>query len=280
MQTTGARSVSVSIVTYAPHLEVLRKTLSSLSAAIGYARARSALGESVVWLVDNGPGVVWKVQLKELLANEFAETPSSAGVISGHRNVGYSRGNNLAIQRCTQNYHLVLNPDVVLEEDALFEALVFMESNGDVGMLTPSVTETNGERQYLCKRYPSVLDLLLRGFAPAEVKRFFRKRLEKYEMRDETGDNSLLDVPIASGSFMFFRRTELSQVGGFADVFFMYFEDFDLSIRIGKISRIAYVPTVKITHYGGQAAGKGLKHIAMFIRSGFIFFMRNGWKWW
>ena len=79
---------------------------------------------------------------------------------------------------------------------------------------------------------------------------------------------------------MFFRRDDLFRAGGFAEAFFMYFEDFDLSIRIGKISRIAYVPAVKIIHYGGQAAGKGPKHIAMFIRSGFTFFMHNGWKWW
>ena len=270
--------ISVSIVTYAPNLDVLRKALSSLSAAIGYARARSALGESVVWIEDNGPGLIWKTRLEELLAKEL--TSCTASVISGHGNIGYGRGNNLAIQRCAQDYHLVLNPDVVLEEAALFEALAFMEMHRDVGMLTPSVTGTNGERQYLCKRYPSVLDLLLRGFAPAAVKLFFHKRLEKYEMRDETGDNSMLDVPIASGSFMFFRRDDLFRAGGFAEAFFMYFEDFDLSIRIGKISRIAYVPAVKIIHYGGQAAGKGPKHIAMFIRSGFTFFMRNGWKWW
>jgi GT2 family glycosyltransferase len=273
-------SISVSIVTYSPNFGMLRKTLSSLSAALRYARSRRILGKSAVWMIDNGPGTIWKAQLEKLLEDELVGTGTAAGVISGHGNIGYGRGNNLTIQRCIEDYHLVLNPDVVLQEDAIFEALTFMETHSDVGMLTPSVVGVHGEREYLCKRFPSVLDLLLRGFAPAAVKHLFRVRLEKYEMREETGDKTIFDVPIASGSFMFARQTVLAQVGGFADVFFMYFEDFDLSIRVGRVSRIAYVPAVKITHFGGKAARKGLEHIVMFVRSGFIFFTRHGWKYW
>ena len=42
-----------------------------------------------------------------------------------------------------------------------------MEQHPDCGLLTPFATWEDGEVQRLCKRYPTVFDLLLRGFAPA-----------------------------------------------------------------------------------------------------------------
>ena len=89
-----------------------------------------------------------------------------------------------------------------------------------------------------------------------------------------------MDVPIVSGCFMFFRRDVLDAVGGFSPDYFLYFEDFDLSLRVSKVARIAYVPAVRIVHHGGDAARKGLKHIWMFTRSAVTFFNTHGWRWW
>ncbi|MDA4635607.1 hypothetical protein NZA98_31745, partial [Escherichia coli] len=55
----------------------------------------------------------------------------------------------------------------------------------ETGLITPKAFNPDGSTQYLCKRYPAVFDLLLRGFAPAGIKAMFRRRLERYEMRDE-----------------------------------------------------------------------------------------------
>ncbi|MGZ5096027.1 MAG: glycosyltransferase family 2 protein [Burkholderiales bacterium] len=272
--------VCVSIVTFAPDIEVLERTLRSLACALAHASEEHLLGRRVVVLVDNGPGEHNVGPLLELATRALQPTSPDAIVLkSGQGNVGYGRGHNLAIAQSDDQYHLILNPDVVLEPDAISEALRFMRTHPDVGFITPAARGPSGETQYLCKRYPSVMDLLLRGFAPRVLRRLFSERLALYEMRDQIGDAIVLDVPIASGSFMFLRREALTAVGGFADAYFMYFEDFDLSVRLGRISRIAYVPEVRITHFGGDAARKGWKHIGMFVRSGATFFSRNGWKW-
>ncbi|MCU7878572.1 MAG: glycosyltransferase family 2 protein, partial [Candidatus Thiodiazotropha sp. (ex Lucinoma borealis)] len=84
---------------------------------------------------------------------------------------------------------------------------------------------------------------------------------------------------MASGCFMFVRHSVLDKVKGFSPDFFVYFEDFDLSIRIGKHSNIAYVPEVRIVHGGGNASKKGLKHIIMFAKSAFVFYRKHGWRW-
>jgi GT2 family glycosyltransferase len=270
----------VSIVTFEPDFVVLERTLTSLARALSHASQQALLGRRVVVLVDNGPGKDQAGTLRELAARTLrAASPDSIIVKSGHGNVGYGRGHNLAMAHSTGQYHLVLNPDVVLEPDSISEALRFMGSRPEIGLITPAARGAEGETHYLCKRYPSVLDLLLRGFAPRALKRLFSERLARYEMRDEVGEAVLVDVPIASGSFMFLRREALVAVGGFADAYFMYFEDFDLSVRLARVARIAYVPEVRITHFGGDAARKGWKHIRMFIQSGVTFFSRNGWKW-
>ncbi len=69
-------------------------------------------------------------------------------------------------------------------------------------------------------------------------------------------------------------------INGFRDDFFMYFEDFDLSLRIGGRGRLVCVPQVKIVHHGGNAADKGGTHIRMFLRSAVTFYSRYGWKLW
>ena len=60
--------------------------------------------------------------------------------------------------------------------------------------------------------------------------------------------------------------------------YFLYFEDYDLSLRIGKLGRLAYAPNVRITHCGGNTSSKGLWHIRIFIISGIRFFNKHGWR--
>jgi GT2 family glycosyltransferase len=232
-------------------------------------------------VVDNGPDAA----ACETVAARVSEVRALPGappvdILTGHGNVGFGRGHNLAILRSTTDYHLVLNPDVRLAQDALSEGLRFLAGHAEVGLLAPSVTWPDGSPQYLCKRYPSVLDLALRGFAPAPVRRLFDARLARYEMRAETGSEVVYDVPIASGCFLLCERRLLASLGGFSDRFFLYFEDFDLSLRMGKAARTAYVPAVHIVHHGGGAARKGWPHVKMFAASGLTFFRLHGWRWW
>ncbi len=273
--------LAVSVVTFAPDYRELTETLKSLVMSINTAIAKAVVSEAKVTLVDNGPGRDNEASLRSLIEEICGNQPRIRGeVISGHGNVGYGKGHNIAVERSDTDYHLVLNPDVTCEERAVFEAVKFLNASPDVGLLAPHAVGASGDMQYLCKRYPTILDLLLRAFAPAAVKRIFKKRLQKYEMRDVIKNEVVFDVPIVSGCFMFFRRTVLRCVGGFSPEYFMYFEDFDLSLRSAAVARTAYVPSVNIVHLGGGASRKGFKHIKMFVESGWKFFQRHGWRLW
>ena len=269
-------TLTVSVVTYAPDMQVLGATLRSLDAALAQARRAGVLRESGVTLVDNGPGADHTAPLQALGGEALQAVPCR--VLSGHGNVGYGLGHNLPLLASEAEFHLVLNPDVLMEPDALEVALRFMRAHPGTLMLAPAVRGPDGAYGHLCKRYPSLLDLALRGFAPERLKRVFARRLARYELRDLPGAEPALSVPIISGSFMFVRRAPVAALGGFSAAFFMYFEDFDLSVRVARVGRLAFVPAVKIVHLGGHASRKGLRHILMFARSALTFFRRNGWK--
>jgi GT2 family glycosyltransferase len=231
-------------------------------------------------VVDNSCDNTVFEWIRSCLNNHKEELDGRVTAIKSSANIGFGAGHNIAIEKEESTYHLVLNPDVVMEREALARAIRFMEENPSVGMLVPRVLSPDGKPSYLCKRYPSVLDLLLRGFAPSGVQQRFRRRLDQYEMRDVTQSETVMNIPIASGCFMFFRTEVLKRLGGFDECYFLYFEDFDLSMRMKNIAPIAYVPSVCITHGGGNAARKGRRHIAMFVTSAGRFFSRWGWRWW
>jgi GT2 family glycosyltransferase len=160
------------------------------------------------------------------------------------------------------------------------QALDFMDEHPDAGLVTPHIADETGRTQYLCRRYPSLFDLCVRGFAPEKVRRLFRKRLAHYEMRDLINETEIVwDPSIISGCFMFCRTKLLRDLGGFDARYFLYFEDYDLSLRAHSLARLAYVPRIRLLHHGGVAARKGWLHIRMFSASAFKFFNRFGWKW-
>ncbi|MDR5772361.1 MULTISPECIES: glycosyltransferase family 2 protein [unclassified Caballeronia] len=265
---------SASIVTYRPNHELLGRTLRTLSIALQRLGAPPRLRTSL-YLIDNG-GPQDKIELSEAAAVTHVETI----FLSDQGNVGYGRGHNLAIERATSRYHLILNPDIELDPEALVRALAFLEAHPEAGLVSPMIIDDTGHQQFLCRRFPTVLDLFVRGFLPARLRAPFENRLARYEMRDVINDEDILwDPPIVSGCFMLFRTEVLKKLGGFDPRYFLYFEDYDLSLRTHEIARVAYVPSVRVLHHGGDAARKGFKHIKLFVTSACRFFNRFGWRW-
>lgn len=270
--------LSVSLVTFDPDAALLERTVCSLAAAAARANEAGLLIETRLYLVDNGPAS--KAATTSRAAHAWPPSLGSVEVIAGHGNVGFGRGNNLALAReAGSQFHLVLNPDVEIDPQALVEALAVLRDHPDVGLVAPAVFGAGGERQFLCKRVPTVWVLFLRGFAPQWMRQRHAATLEAYEMRDLIADDLVKDIPLASGCFLLARTAHLRAVGGFDPAYFLYFEDYDLSLRVGHRAKIAYAPRARIVHHGGEAARKGLKHVLWFVSSAVRFFSRHGWRW-
>ncbi|MPV70533.1 MULTISPECIES: glycosyltransferase family 2 protein [Burkholderia] len=268
--------LSVSLVVYKPDIALLEQTLASLGAACERMRAVSAGRPVELFLVDNGGlGDV------RVMTDRLREHGIDCRLLTGHGNIGYGRGHNLAIRQTTGRFHLILNPDIDLDLQALAIGCEFFDTSPDTGLVAPWIGHDTGDQQYLCRRFPALLDLLVRGFLPARMRRWFAGRLANYEMRDVINDRDIVwDPPIVSGCFMLFRTDVLKKLGGFDPRYFLYFEDYDLSLRTHDVARVAYVPSVRVIHHGGGASRKGFAHIRMFAASAFKFYNRFGWRLW
>jgi len=270
--------LTVSLVVYGFDKTVLSATLMSLQKAIKIAQDQGELATVNINLVDNADHAS---ELEPLLHDCFQPSEGSVelDVISGHGNIGFGQAHNLVIHRCDSEYYLILNPDVIVDDKALSAGIRYLQDTPTAVAVSPAILDGKGAPESGCKRYPGVLDFALRGFAPAWLKQRFGKRLAHYEMRDIASDQIFADVPIISGCFMLFRHTALRQLGGFDPRYFLYFEDFDLSIRARAVGKLSYLPQMRITHLGGKSAQKGLRHIVQFGRSGYRFFSSHGWRW-
>jgi GT2 family glycosyltransferase len=275
-------SLQISIVTHRPDEKLLERCLRKLALAIGAAREDGALRTVHVALIDNSEDREVADRVMKLGKMRFSDSGVHVTYLNGHANIGYGAAHNLVLHGTGSDYHLVLNPDVELAPDSLANAVRWLDEHEEVGALAPLVLGADGTREYLCKRYPTIFDLFLRGFAPRVLKALFRKRLDRYEMRDVMDVDPprvVVGIPALSGAFMLAKRVAIDSTGGFDPRYFLYFEDFDWSVRLNRITKTAYVPTVQIGHHGGGAAKKGLKHIYYFVKSGLRFYRLHGWKW-
>lgn len=186
-----------------------------------------------IWLIDNSGLMTEKYQF---MGCEY---------ISGHGNVGYGRGHNMAIYKSLEtdaDIHLVMNSDLEFGASLLEKLADYMAENEDVAYVMPKVLNSDGTDQKLAKNLPTMWDLLHR--------RIFKSDKGSLNLSDDR----TWDVPCMSGCFMFLRSSalrKLRQADGFVfdPRFFLYFEDFDLSRRLNMRFRTIYFPSLTITHY-------------------------------
>jgi GT2 family glycosyltransferase len=275
-------SLQISVVTHRPDLKLLERCLRKLALAIAAGREAGVVRTVHLALIDNSEDRDVAEHVIKLGKARFQDANVHVTYLHGHANIGYGAAHNLVLHGTGSDYHLVLNPDVEVAPDAIANGVAWLNDHEDVGALAPLARNSEGKREYLCKRYPAIFDLFLRGFAPRFLQRLFRGRLDRYELRDvmdEEPPRVMIGVPALSGAFMLVKRFAIDRTGGFDPRFFLYFEDFDWSVRLNRITKTAFVPSVEIGHHGGHAARKGFRHILWFVRSGVRFYRRHGWRW-
>jgi len=273
-------SLSIGCVLHNTDDFVLKLMLESLGAA--FMRCMDTVGINRVdcYFVDNNSSQEHKRQCRELV-DEFGKNNDLIQFqwIESAKNQGFGAGHTRLLNQLTSDFHLIVNPDVVMDDQSLQVGCKYLATHNEAGMVVPDDRGDDGEIHYIAKSYPSVLALLLRGIAPSSRIPWIRKHLDGYELRKHIPASEPTSVPLASGCFMLLKTNIFKSTGGFDRRYFMYFEDYELSIKLGEQAKIVHLPDMRINHAGGGAANKGLRHIFYFCASAVKFFNKNGWKW-
>ncbi|MDG2140276.1 MAG: glycosyltransferase family 2 protein [Gammaproteobacteria bacterium] len=278
MSTRIKTSISISVVFYDTPVEQLENLLDSFLGSIRRLRQVYDLSVIQIYMIDNSE--CEPLDTKVLKAGRLGLESQKIKLtyLHGHGNIGYGAAHNLILKNLDSRFHLMLNPDILIEEDGLLESFNILSADSSIALLSPNAADFSGKKQYLCKRYPSIFILLLRGFFTSNLARLFTRKLARYEMRDLSEVTFSKGIPLVSGCFMLIRTKTFIKINGFDKGYFLYFEDFDLSLRAAKFGELVFAPQVNIRHGGGNASKKGLRHIYYFIRSGIKFFNTHGWS--
>jgi GT2 family glycosyltransferase len=255
---------NAAIVIYDPRLDALEAALSSCERAHEF-------GQGIV--VDNGNSS----EAKALVAR----FPKFRYELNPEGNAGFGQAQNLAFATLPEaEFHAVMNPDVRFTPDAIQELIRTLEQDREIVLVAPALFHPNGERQLLCKRYPTIRALIARRFLSRSLADWFNLNIDAdyFEMRDCDYEQPM-EPEFMSGALMLFRRDAFVRLKGFDQRFFLYFEDCDITLRAKEIGRAVYVPQAHVTHDWARGSHRSKWLTWVTIVSLVKLFNKHGWRW-
>lgn len=229
--------VRIVVVTYFPG-DFLTDFLSSLP--------KASAQPVPVTVVDNGSTDGSVEQVRRDPAVDLIET----GV-----NRGYGGAANLGVARATEEWVLVVNPDIEFEPGSIDGLLAVADRWPRAGALGPRIHTADG------MLYPSARDLpsLGRGIGHALFGWVWPSNPWTASYRRERGTPVEGVVGWLSGACLMVRREAFESIGGFDEGYFMYFEDTDLCERLSAAGwDVVYAPSATVAHHGGHATSRHL----------------------
>ena len=190
--------------------------------------------EIEIIVVDNSNNAEFKKYIEEKYEN--------VRCILSTKNVGMGAGNNIGIRSTNKDFALVLNPDVILEKDAINQIINASKKINSFGVIAPTLDDV---------KYPNYkLDHTKdQKFDP--IKPFKVKSVDGYSM--------LLNLK---------KLKQLTNFNFFDENFFLYLENDDFCKRLQLINEnIFVVPKSKICHLGGQAVDPKYKKEIELVRN-------------
>ena len=183
-------------------------------------------------------------------------------VLETGNNKGFGAGHNFILNRLDSDYHVIINPDIIIRDDVISKMVEYLEEHSEIGMLSPEIRFPDGRLQILGKKIPKPKYLVasrLRRGAPGKI-------LSEYAMLDK--DLSVpQEIQNATGCFMFIRTDLFKKLGGFDERYFMYFEDCDLTRKVNEVSKVVYYPGATVFHEWGRESKKNFKLKIVQIKS-------------
>jgi GT2 family glycosyltransferase len=181
-------------------------------------------------------------------------------------NLGFGKANNLARNRITTPYVLILNPDTRVRPDSLKGMVEFLKGHSEVGLLGCMMRHPDGTIQPLgLQWFPTPVTIFVELVCLFSGSDSRLKRLFPYGDATKSGYVS----KIYGGCFMA-RKDVIDKVGWFDDRYFMYVEDVDLCRTVLRHGwKVYYLADVDIVHEGGAISAKARSSfpILMFCES-------------
>lgn len=169
--------------------------------------------------------------------------------IYNHENLGFGRANNLGLKIAQGRNILFLNPDTLCLNNAVARLSAFLDSHPQVAAVGGNLYDKNMKPALSFRRQlPSV------GWELNALLFHLPERIIYPNQRFFNHSTVPTKVGYITGADLMARREELLSVAGFAEDFFMYYEDTDLCYRLERGGKKLYaLPNAHIQHLEGQS---------------------------
>lgn len=225
-----------------------------------------------IFVVDNASQDASPAYIREKFP--VAQYPN-LHIIANPRNVGFGKANNQAAAKATGEYLLFLNPDTIVTEETLHDAITFADGHPELGGLGTMMLHSDGKFAKESRRgLPTPWTALCKMSGLCAIfprSKTFGKYYMQYLDKEQASE-----IEIISGAFFLARKSALDKIGLFDEAFFMYGEDIDLSYRLLKEGyKNFYIPS-PILHYKGESTQKStFKYVHIFYTAMLIFFKKH-----
>ncbi len=197
-----------------------------------------------IFVVDNASGDGSVGMVRDHFPDVF--------LIANRENRGFAAANNQAIRLAKGRHVIFLNPDTVINDNALTTMVRFMEGHPEAGAIGPKLLNADGSIQRSIRRFPT-FSIALHDNTILGRLFLFRGRVEDFKM-DGFSFDRVEEVDATSGAALMVRDDVLNEVGPLDEGYFMFIEELDLCQRIrAKGHRIYFIPDAVITHLGGES---------------------------
>lgn len=174
-------------------------------------------------------------------------------VTVNEENRGFAAANNQVLRSGGAEYYLLVNPDCVIDRDAVRRLLEHVERNPEIGLAGGALMNPDGSIQKTSsRRLPTPWSSLARTLGLHRLGAS-RGLLADFDTAVEPRDDAGVEFCEAiSGAMMFVRGSALERVGLLDEGFFMHCEDLDWCRRFRDAGyKVAYVPSARAVHAKG-----------------------------
>ena len=195
-------------------------------------------------------------------------------LIENKENLGFPKGNNMAVAEAKGEYVCILNPDTVVAEDTFAKIFKSQIPNPkfQIGIIGCKLIDGTGNFLPESKRgVPTPWVAFTKIFGLYKISNFFGKYYAQHISENQSGK-----VDILVGAFMVLKRDLYLQVGGFDENCFMYSDDIDLSYMIQKLGKDNfYFHETTVIHYKGESTVRDEMYLKRFREAMQFFYKKH-----
>jgi len=186
-------------------------------------------------------------------------------LICNNRNLGFAWAVNQGLSAAAGKYLVILNPDTVIQPDAVKKMLLLMDSDLKIGALGPQLLNTDGTIQPSCREFPRPVHLF---YEFSGLSKIFPRHHKFGSWRMGYFDHqSSREVDQPMGACLMVRKSAIEQIGQMdAANFPMFFNEVDWCFRLRQRGwKIVFSPEARVVHLQGVSIKKA--RLAMTISS-------------